>query len=134
MVRKLVNQFASADAVDLGHLNVHQNHVHADVLRQLNGLFTAVAQQGGFDQFLEQRPDKLEIGRVVVDGHHRHRQALAAMTCAFAVLAAVFEQIRHQSHARHRLTHAGIYAFTFELFGRNLELAWQCQYQAIAVA
>ncbi|MNE50246.1 hypothetical protein D3C80_1448100 [compost metagenome] len=72
-MRHLADQLTGADTVNVRHLNIHQDHIQHVITCQHDGFLTAFAQQRFFYLFCQQGTDQLQVGRVIIDCHHRQR-------------------------------------------------------------
>lgn len=126
VMRQLADQFTGVNTVHLRHLNVHQDQIQHVVARQRQRFLTALAQQGFFYLFPQQRADQLQVGRVVVNRHHRQRQAFTLRLRGEACRRFHPEQ-REQSGAGDRLDQTAERALLFKQLGVDLRLARQRQ-------
>ena len=73
LMRKVANQLAGANAVHIRHLNIHQNQIQLHLLSLLYGALAAITQRDVLDQIFQQHADKLQVRRIIIYRHHRHR-------------------------------------------------------------
>ena len=76
LVRKLANQLAGADAIHARHLNIHQDQVELHLFGLFHGFGAAGTQLNVLNLILKQHANQLQVRRVIVHGHHRHRQLM----------------------------------------------------------
>ncbi len=133
LVRKLANQLAGTNTVHLRHLNIHQDQVKLHLFRALNRLHTAFAKLNLLHLILQQDADQLQVGGVIIHGHHRHRQLIliADERHRVVVQAAILRERRQQAGGGERFQQAGRRAVVLQLLGVDLGVTRQRQQQVI---
>ena len=133
LLRQFADKLAGVNAVHIRHLDIHQNNVERLKHGALHRLMPAFAQHHMLNHIFQQRADKLQVGRVIIHGHHRHRHpALIAFRQFTGVnKTTVFQQQRHQTRGRHWFQQAGAGPLFFQHLGVDLGVARQGEDQAV---
>ena len=132
-MREMADQFTGANAVHIRHLNIHQNEIQLRLFGLLYGILAAIAQNDMLHQIVQQRANKLEVGRVIIYRHYRHRQFITIDIGLWhrRLRAARGHQHREKPRGGQWFKQAGGNTVSFQLFGANLRVARQPQHQGI---
>ena len=133
MMRQMMNQLAGADAVHIRHLNIHQDQIHLQPLGLVHGLLAAVAEDHLLHKVVQQGANQLQVSRIVVDGHHGHRQLMAVGLRQRRGSRRMIggHQRRQQAGGSERFQQAGSDAVALQGFGADLGMTWQSKQHVV---
>ncbi len=129
----MMDKLTSADAVHIRHLNIHQDQIHLQLLGLVHRLLAAVAEDHLLHKVIQQGANEFQVCRVVVDGHHGHRQLMAVGLGQRRGGRRMMggHQRRQQTGGGERFQQTGGDAIALQGFGADLGMTWQSQQYVI---